>query len=175
VSPDTERVPVRGTWWRVVAAGLDPLELRDPPGDGRWQRGDVVGATYLADSEATVWAEWYRALAERALPPRVALPVDLWRVNVDIAGVADLSDPAALAAAGVAPPSPGRGGWPPYQAVGERLHSEGHVGVLAPSAARPDGLVLCVFRGERPPDGVHRRGRARRIEETPPPPRGLRT
>jgi hypothetical protein len=29
----------------------------------------VVEAVYLADCEATAWAEWYRALAEAALPP----------------------------------------------------------------------------------------------------------
>jgi hypothetical protein len=54
LASEIDRVSVRGTWWRQVAAGLDPLELREPPPDGRWQRGEVVAATYLAESEATV-------------------------------------------------------------------------------------------------------------------------
>jgi hypothetical protein len=36
----------------------------DHPADGRWQRGDVVEALYVAPSEAAMWAEWYRFLTE---------------------------------------------------------------------------------------------------------------
>lgn len=32
------------------------------------------------------------------------------------------------------------------RAAGERLWTKGYRGVLAPSAARPAGLVLCLFR-----------------------------
>ena len=32
----------------------------------------------LANDEAGAWAEWYRHLAERALPPAAGLPRDLW-------------------------------------------------------------------------------------------------
>ncbi len=157
-----------------MAAGLDPLELRQPPGDGRWQRGDVVAALYFADAEETVWAEWYRALSERALPPRFWLPCDLWRLRVDIADVADLTSEQRLAELGLAMPVPGRTGWLPYQEVGERLAREGLAGLVAPSAARPEGRVLCLFRGPEPPAGVRRASRAS-IDEPPVPPRGLRT
>jgi RES domain-containing protein len=174
VAKEIERVPVRGTWWRQTAAGLDPLELRDPPGDGRWQRGEVVAALYLAGSPETVWAEWYRALAERALPPRMWLPCDLWRIEADLADVADLSDEGRLAELGLAVPVPGRAGWGRYQELGERLAGEGFAGLVAPSAARADGRVLCVFRGARPPARL-RKGARRRIDEPPVPPRGLRT
>ncbi|MHB2024808.1 MAG: hypothetical protein ACYCO3_16065 [Mycobacteriales bacterium] len=34
---------------------------------------------YFAEDEACVWAEWYRHLAEAAVPPASALPRDLWR------------------------------------------------------------------------------------------------
>jgi RES domain-containing protein len=172
---DIDRVPVRGIWWRQVAAGLEPLALRDPPGDGRWQRGDVVGATYFADSEQTVWAEWYRALAERAVPPAMWLPCDLWGFEVDLEEVADLSIERRLRAAGLDPPRPNRRTWPPYQAVGEQLAAEGASGLVAPSASRPEGLVLCLFRGEDRPAGVSPSGRPRRIAEPPVPPRGLHT
>ena len=35
-----------------------------PAPDGRWQRGKQVAGLYLAEDPDTVWAEWYRALAE---------------------------------------------------------------------------------------------------------------
>jgi RES domain-containing protein len=171
---EIDRVSVRGTWWRQVAAGLDPLEIREPPADGRWQRGKVVAATYLAESEETVWAEWYRALAERAVPPRVSLPCDLWRIEVQLDEVADLGGRERLEAVGLTLPSPGRRGWPAYQAVGERLHRDGWAGLLAPSAARPEGRVLCVFRDEGPPEGLRAEER-RRVSEPPVPPPGMRT
>jgi hypothetical protein len=59
--------------------------------------------------------------------------------------VADLSTPERLARVGLIPPRPGRRGWPAYQNVGETLWQEGWQGLLAPSAARPEGLVLCLF------------------------------
>jgi RES domain-containing protein len=175
VSFEVARIPLGGIWWRQVAAGLDPLALREPPGDGRWQHGDVVAALYLADDERTVWAEWYRALAERALPQRVWLPCDLWRVEVELAEVADLSDESRLRAAGLPKPTPGRRTWQRYQELGERLAAEGLAGLLAPSAARPAGSVLCLFRGPEEPAGVRRLGSAHRVIEAPVPPPGLRT
>lgn len=170
-----DRVPVHGIWWRQVAAGLDPLELRDPPGDGRWQRGAIAGAIYVADREETVWAEWYRALAEAALPPSAWLPCDLWRIEVELDNVADLSTVQRLSAVGLDPPRPNRRTWQSYQDLGEQLAAQGAPGVIAPSASRPEGLVLCLFRDEESPTGASVRGRARRIAEPPVPPRGLRT
>ncbi|MQA76242.1 MAG: RES domain-containing protein [Solirubrobacterales bacterium] len=172
---DIDRVAVHGTWWRQAASGLDPLALREPPADGRWQRGEVCAATYLADSEETVWAEWYRALAELALSPRVWLPCALWRVRVDLAEIADLSTSERLAAVGLSPPRPGRESWPAHQAVGERVRAEGLEGLLAPSAARAEGRVLCVFRTGGNAVGLGAMGRGRRVCEPPTPPRGLRT
>ncbi len=169
------RTSLRGVWWRQVAAGLDPLELRDPPGDGRWQHGEVVGAIYLADSEETVWAEWYRALAELAVPPATWLPCDLWRIRVELDVVADLTGAKALGALGLGPPVPGRATWPPYQRVGERLAADGFEGLLASSASRPQGRVLCLFSGEDRSAGAHTSGRPRRIDAAPVPPRDLRT
>jgi RES domain-containing protein len=171
---DIDRVPVAGTWWRHVPAGIDPLATGSPAGDGRWQRGGKVAAMYLADGEETAWAEWYRMLAERALALRLALPRELWRVEVMLEGVADLSTADRLARLGLPQPRPGRSTWPAYQEVGERLHADGFAGLVAPSAARPAGRVLCVFApatagalaATHPP---------RRVDEAPPPPRGLTT
>jgi RES domain-containing protein len=128
-----EAVVVTGSWWRHTPHGGDPLFLGDPPSDGRWQRGAVVSALYFADSEETAWAEWYRALAELAIPPARQMPRDLWRWDVDASDVADLSDDQELAAVGLGRPEPGQRTWPAFQAIGEGLWREGHRGVLAPS------------------------------------------
>jgi hypothetical protein len=40
----------------------------------RWQRGAIVDAVYLGDAAETVWAEWYRHLAEAGIPPAARLP-----------------------------------------------------------------------------------------------------
>lgn len=166
---------VVGSWWRHGPHGADPLGVASPPADGRWQRGARLAAIYLADEEATAWAEWYRLLAEIALPPTHGMPRDLWRWAISVGEIADLSTSERLERVGLTVPTPSRTAWKPFQAAGERLQREGCMGVLYPSAARPDHNALCLFRPQilipgaepvRPPT-VHR--------DPPPLPRGLRT
>lgn len=102
------------------------------PADGRWQRGQTIEGFYLAGSEKTAWSEWYRALAELAVPPMRQMPRDLWRFEVHIEGVADLSDTDMLANAGLSLPVPNRSQWPQFQAVGEALAKNGWPGILYP-------------------------------------------
>jgi len=133
-----------------------------------------VDALYLAHDRATMWAEWYRHLAERGIPPLRQLPRDVWRYRIRRVEVADLSNAGRLARCGLAPPAPGRATWPAYQRVGESLWREDWHGLLAPSAARPRGRVLCLFVAGAavparpvPPPAV--------VTEPPAPPTGLRT
>lgn len=171
---DVTAVAVRGHWVKHTYPGSPPLPERDPPPDNRWQRGDVVDALYLADSEDTAWAEWYRHLAERMIPPLAQIPRELWTWRVDVE-VADLSTNERLAAVGLHPPRPGRHEWPSYQRIGEQIATEGWPGLLAPSAARPDGRVLCLFRQQGAITGAEPIPPPRAISEPPPPPAGLRT
>lgn len=148
--------------------------MRADPPDNRWQRGHVVDAIYLADSEATVWAEWYRHLAENGIPPERALPRDLWRWRIDVE-VADLRSQENLARVDLPLPRPGRSTWPPFQAVGEGLWREGCRGLVAPSAARPAGQTLCLFREEQlRPRGAVPVGSVR-FDAVPAPPVGMTT
>jgi RES domain-containing protein len=176
VALDVDAVAVRQRrWWRHTVHGADPLARRSPPPDNRWQRGAVVEALYLASDEATVWAEWYRALAEAGIPPNQQMPRDLWSWVVDPGlAVADLTSADRLQRVGLPLPHPGRKSWPPYQEVGERLWREGRPGLLAPSAARPrGGLVLCLFReGQRVPR-IRPVAPPRIVPEPPPPPTGM--
>lgn len=167
-------VVVRGRWVKHTYPGSLPLPERDPPPDNRWQRGDVVDALYLADSDETAWAEWYRHLAERMIPPLAQIPRELWtwKVNVE---VADLSTPQRLADAGLQLPTPDGTSWAAFQRVGERVARDGWAGLMAPSAARPAGKVLCLFRDEDGVRGARPVPPPREVTEPPPPPTGLRT
>jgi RES domain-containing protein len=175
VTLDVSPVAATGIWSRHVPAGCDPAHRGDRPASGRWQRGDVVAAVYLASDADTCWAEWYRRLAEDAIAPLDALPRDLWRFAVTLDGVAALDSDEHLARVGLHAPSPSRADWPAYQAVGERLYAEGYAGVLFASAARPAGRALCVFRPGRALPGMRAVPPAVRQSAPPVPPRGLRT
>jgi RES domain-containing protein len=134
-----------------------------------------VDALYLADTELTVWAEWYRHLAERGLAPLYHLPRDLWRYRAPVTSVADLSEGDRLRDVGLEMPAPGRQTWRPFQTVGEQLWREGWPGLVAPSAARPEGNVLCLFVEGPGAMPVRPFGRRRVVHEPPAPPTGMRT
>jgi hypothetical protein len=171
---DVDPTPVHGVWFRHVPARGEPFYRPEHPSSARWQRGEVVEGLYLADSEETTWAEWYRWLAEFAIPPTRQLPRDLWRFEVDIDRVADLSTPQQLARVELKPPVPDRLQWPAFQAVGETLFAEGWAGVLFASAERSGSLALCVFRSSHESPGVRPVAPPSRHDEPPAPPRGLR-
>jgi hypothetical protein len=172
---DVDPTAVAGTWFRHVPAGAD-VHLRPPhPADNRWQRGDVVDALYFADSEETVWAEWYRFLAEAGLPPRQGLPRDLWRWNIALPEVADLGDEGRLERVGLPPLKPTRRQWPDFQAVGEQLFADGWPALVSASAARPAGRTLCVFRTAKRVAGTWPVRPPTTVSATPVVPRGLRT
>jgi len=171
---DVDAAPVRGVWVRVARSGGEPLPRRNPPPNNRWQRGEVVDALYLADEEATTWAEWYRHLAEHAAPPDSWLPAYLWRWKI-VVEAADLSDKDRLRRVGLALPTPGRAEWSAFQEIGEELWRQGWPGLLAPSAARRRGKVLCLFRDSASVRGATPLPDPRKITRAPPPPRGMST
>ena len=176
---DVDAVAIRQRrWWRHTVHGADPLARRLLAPDNRWQRGATVDALYLASDEATVWAEWYRHLAEVGIPPNQQMPRDLWTWAVDPGlEVADLTSAEQLKRVALPVPRPGRRTWPPYQEVGEALWREGWLGLLASSAARPrDGRVLCLFLdGAGAVPGARPLPPPRVVRQPPAPPSGLTT
>lgn len=172
---DVDVVAPGGRWWRQVPHGSDPLFRAVPASDGRWQRGEVIGGFYLADAQQTAWAEWYRALAELAIPPDRQMPRDLWAWEVDVSRIADLSSGERLAALGLERPRPGQRSWPAFQVVGEELCKAGHTGVLTLSAARPEHLVLCLFRDSDEVPGATPMRPALTFRRPPTPPTGMTT
>lgn len=103
------------------------------------------------------------------------LPRDVWRHEVGTLEVADLGDANQFARVGLPLPTPGRTRWPPYQNIGERLWKEGWRGLLAPSAARNSGLVLCLFVEDPSVLSVQPIPPPRVVTEPPAPPTGMRT
>ena len=104
------------------------------------------------------------------------MPRDLWRFDVDLGKVADLTAPGELAKRGLRSLSPSRRQWSRTQPIGEQAWRQGFAGVLAPSAARADGRVLVIFRTEPGPiAGVKPIKPAKRVSDLPALPTGLRT
>ncbi len=171
---DVDGVAIRGVWFRQIPHRGKLTHRPDPAPDGRWQHGTVVEGFYLADSEATAWAEWYRQLAEYGIPPLRQMPRNLWRWEVSTR-VANLRTPARLDRVGLEPPSPTRSSWPRYQDVGDALFGEGWAGLVAPSAARPAGRVLCLFRTAAIVDGAHAIPPPTVYRYPPSPPTGMTT
>lgn len=134
---------------------------------------------YLAGSEQTAWGEWYRALAELAVPPMRQMPRDLWRFDVHIEQIADLSSAGQLEAVGLPSPVPARSQWPEFQTIGEAIASAGWSGILYPSASRASGSegnhALCLFRRTPEIPSIAPLGPPARYDEPPAPPGGLRT
>jgi len=135
---DVDQVSVRGVWWRHIPHRGKVRYRPLPPPDNRWQHGRVVEGFYLASDAPTVWAEWYRFLAELAVPPDRQMPRNLWRWMVSVT-VADLSTEDRLSRVGLRPLPPSRSSWAAYQKVGDQLYREGWSGLVAPCAARPGG------------------------------------
>ncbi|MGI9048902.1 MAG: RES family NAD+ phosphorylase [Rubrobacteraceae bacterium] len=174
-----QQTSVHGVFFRHVPAGGDPLFRPEHPADGRWQRGEIVEGFYLADSEQTAWSEWYRALAELAMPPMRQMPRDLWRFDIHVEEVVDLSNDDRSTAVGLPSPIPARSQWSRFQEVGEALGKEGWPAILYPSASRAEhseeNEALCLFRRKTRISGVEPVGPPTRYDEPPAPPRDLRT
>jgi RES domain-containing protein len=99
----------------------------------------------------------------------------IWRVEVEIDDVADLTAEDVLARHGIARLDPTRRQWSATQPIGEAYFRDGARAVLAPSAARRGGNVLAVFRRGRGHRGVDAVPPPQRFDRLPSIPRGLRT
>ena len=180
---DVDPVDVSGRWYRHISDSpdgtpLDPLWLPGTTtGAARWQANSVVHAIYLADTIETMWAEWFRHLAENSLDQTEHLPRQVWAYDIQLAGVADLSSAARMKRVRLpAIPEPSRRSWPKYQAVGHGLFEAGHPGLLARSAALPRANILCIFRTDRTLTGLIDEPTYLGRQDAPPPvPTGMRT
>jgi RES domain-containing protein len=156
-----------------VPAGVDPLRTRPRATPGRFHRPGEI-ALYLADRAETAWAEWYRALAERAVEPDEDLPRDLCQIAVSLGEVVDLSTAATRQRAGLpARMRPAASQWSVFQHFATDVRAQGAQGILYASSARARSLCLGVLEAGLP--GLEVVGEPIRVIAAPAPPRGLRT
>lgn len=158
-----------------MRGGGDPYLWTPDPADGRWQTAAVVRGFYLADTEDTAWAEWYRQTSEAGAPPASRMPRDSWRISVNVAEIGDLSDMATLALHGLTELLPTRRQWPLTQPIGEAYYHVGCRGILTPSAAHVGGQVLTIFRPLPALPGLTPKPPPKEYTEPPALPTGLRT
>ena len=136
----------------------------------------MIRALYMADSEATAWAEWYRHTAELGVPPSTRLPRDAWRIEVNIDQVADVTAPGILRRHEIRRLQPTRAQWPVTQPIGEAYWAAGCRAIVAPSAAHAGGRVLALFRPlPGPIPGLTVIPPPASYQELPAIPTGLRT
>ena len=166
-------IAVHGRWLKHTRSRLRGATRARASSRQPLAAGHGRGCLYLADCEDTVWAEWYRHLAERAIPPLAQMPRQLWTWEVDIE-VADLSTAERLTAVGL----PHRN---PATAPGRRFRrsARDYGGTAGPGSlaergsTRGTGAVpLPLFRRAAEAKPL---GQPRTIEEPPPPPTGLHT
>jgi hypothetical protein len=72
VALDLAALAVSGCWVKHTHPGSPPLPERDPPPDNRWQRGDIIDALYLADSEGNGLGGPLRATSSPGLSQSLA-------------------------------------------------------------------------------------------------------
>ena len=135
----------------------------------------MVRGFYLADTEDTAWAEWYRHTSELGAAPASRMPRDTWQIAVEVTDIGDLTDLATLGLHGLTELLPTRRQWPLTQPVGEAYYHDGWRGILTPSAAHVGGQVLTIFRPLPVLPGLRTVATANEYAELPPLPTGLRT
>lgn len=137
-------IPYIGDVYRHVAAGRHPLSGAGARSlGGRWNPPQSFATLYLADGKATVEAEFLRMARRQGLSPSSFLPRRLYRLEVELQAVVDLTGAQTLPGA-LADVDFGSDNLAVTQAIGEAAQYLGREGILAPSAAG-DGKVLAVF------------------------------
>lgn len=113
---------------------------------GRWNDpGKGTIAQYCSLDVASAIAEMVRSENLREPEDARELLVSVWEMRIDEGAVVDYSTPALAEQQGFAWESLLSDSWRDCQAEGQRIVAAGGRGVLAPSAAFPQGVTLTVF------------------------------
>ena len=115
-------------------------------GSGRWndpQTGTI--SQYCTLDVASALAEMVRSENLRQVEDARELSVSVWELRIDEGAVVDYSTPALAEAQGFEWNALVSDEWEPCQAEARKLTAEGARGVIAPSAALPQGVTLTLF------------------------------
>jgi RES domain-containing protein len=123
-----------------------PLWVSPNSRPGRWghpENGTI--AQYCALDVASAIAEMVRYENLRTIEEASELRVSVWELRIDEGAIVDYSTPERAAQQGFAWDSLVSDFWGECQAEGLRIAESGGRGVLAPSAALPQGVSLTLF------------------------------
>lgn len=146
-----EPIQYAGSLFRHVAAGRHPLSGAGARSlGGRWNPRQSFAALYLAAEKATVEAEFRRMANRQGRNPRQFLPRRIYRIEVELQSVVDLTQPELLPET-LRDVDLSSDDLAVTQAIGEAAQYLGREAILAPSAAG-EGEVLAVFIDRLLPD-----------------------
>lgn len=113
---------------------------------GRWNNPeDGTIAQYCTLDVASAIAEMVRSENLREREDAQELRVSIWEMRIDEGAVVDYSTPELAEKQGFDWKALVSDSWVECQAEGRRIVAEGGRGIVAPSAALPQGLTLTVF------------------------------
>lgn len=131
--------------YRHVSVGRQPLSGEGARiHGGRWNPPESFPTLYLGLTEEVVVAEFHRLALRSGRSPTDFLPRELYRIDVTLQTVLDLTDTTILRALGVDTNALTTDSVATCQAVGAAAHYLSIEAVLAPSAAGP-GSTLSVY------------------------------
>lgn len=135
----------RGVAYRATTYDT-PLWVSPNTRPGRWSHpGDGTVAQYCTLDVASAIAEMVRFEDLREVDDARELRVSIWELRIDEGAIADYSTPKRATRQGSNWESLVSDSWDECRAEGMRIMEAGGRGVLAPSAALPQGVALTLF------------------------------
>jgi RES domain-containing protein len=140
------RTSFSGEAFRHQGPGYPPLNAEGSRiHGGRWNPKESFPVLYLALSETTAAAEFYRLADRQGLEAARLLPRRLYRYKVELSAVADLTDPDARQSIGLTPEHLVADDAQSCQEIGEAAHYAGFEAINAPSATGQGGILAVMF------------------------------
>jgi RES domain-containing protein len=140
--------------YRHIAEGRQPLSGEGARiQGGRWNPAESFPTLYLGMTEDVVAAEFQRLVRRSRRSIADFFPRELYRIDVTLELVLDLTDPATAGALRVARDDLRSDDLATCQAIGDAAHYLGIEAILAPSVAAP-GSVLAVYTDRLRPASV---------------------
>jgi RES domain-containing protein len=135
----------RGVAYRATTYDT-PLWVSSNSRPGRWSRPeDGTVAQYCTLDVSSAIAEMVRYENLREIDDARELRVSIWELRIDEGAIVDYSTPQRASEQGFAWEPLISDSWSECQAEGLRITDAGGRGVLAPSAALPQGVALTLF------------------------------
>lgn len=123
-----------------------PLWVSPNSRQGRWSTPeDGTIAQYCALDVASAIAEMVRNEDLRDIEEAKELRVSVWELRIDEGAIVDYSHPVEVQDQGFTWSALLSDSWDECRAEGRRIIEQGGRGVLAPSAAFPQGIALTLF------------------------------